>query len=78
MNAPRVARALLAALGTALAGEAGAQQTVRELMDAGGRMAAPAELRALLGAASTAGPAAGGATGGGAAGGASSAARVDE
>ena len=51
MTAARAGVALLAAvLAAALAGEAAAQQTVRELMDAGGRMARPDELRGLLGA----------------------------
>lgn len=49
MSAHRIGVTVLAAVGALCAGEACAQQTVRELMDAGGRMAAPAELRALLG-----------------------------
>jgi hypothetical protein len=44
--AARLAPGLLAA---AFAGGAAAQQTVRELMDGGGRMASAAELRTLLG-----------------------------
>ncbi|MFM1990118.1 MAG: hypothetical protein RJA99_3075 [Pseudomonadota bacterium] len=57
MRSAFVAAAALGTLAGLHAGEAAAQQTVRELMDGGGRMASPAELRGLLGIAP--GPAAG-------------------